>query len=684
MVDLTQVFSDVPNSVTVLAGTPAEGLGAFIRFAGEKAAARHEFSVGVPVGWERFTACHRYEPFWMTAKAGTTGAEVTPETQHLLARRASDCVLLVPLVDGAFRCALEGREDGSLVLVAESGDGATVTDAVTGLYVAVGPDPFALMANGAREIADFLGIGRPRAEKPVPEFADQFGWCTWDAFYGEVSHEKVREGLESFKAGGVTPKYLILDDGWQSVRARPTGERRLSSFAANEKFPGDLKPTVDMAKGEYGVETFLVWHAVGGYWGGADADALPRYGVRSQARQYSAGINHYVPELVNWFGTACGVVPADCIYRFYQDYHRHLREQGVDGVKVDNQASLEGLAQGHGGRVSLMRSYREALEGSVAVHFGGNLINCMSCANEMLFSALASNLTRTSTDFWPKKPESHGLHLYVNAQVSAFWGEFVHPDWDMFQSGHEMGAYHAAGRAVGGCPVYVSDKPGAHDFDVLKKLVLPDGRVLRCDGPGRPTADCLFHDPTKEDVLLKIWNLSRGNSGVVGVFHARYGEGVGAISGSIRPCDIAGWAELLYEIKPFDSRLFAVYAHQSREMRLLKYADEWAITLDPLGWEVFTVTVVEHGVAPIGLTNYLNTAMTADLMTPEEGSNVRDIYLESVGEFVAYCSEPPVAARVFDQDVPFRYDPITGRLDASVNVDRDGSLLLTLTLPEAG
>jgi raffinose synthase len=39
--------------------------------------------------------------------------------------------------------------------------------------------------------------------------------------------------------------------------------------------------------------------------------------------------------------------------------------------------------------------------------------------------------------------------------------------------------FPAAARAIGGCAVYVSDKPGNHDFKILKKLVLPNGSVLR-------------------------------------------------------------------------------------------------------------------------------------------------------------------------------------------------------------
>lgn len=43
-----------------------------------------------------------------------------------------------------------------------------------------------------------------------------------------------------------------------------------------------------------------------------------------------------------------------------------------------------------------------------------------------------------------------------------------------------------------------SDKPGQHDFNLLKKLVLPDGSILRAKLPGRPTRDCLFSDPARD------------------------------------------------------------------------------------------------------------------------------------------------------------------------------------------
>lgn len=40
-----------------------------------------------------------------------------------------------------------------------------------------------------------------------------FGWCTWDAFYTDVTAEGVRNGLESLGKGGIILEFVIIDDG---------------------------------------------------------------------------------------------------------------------------------------------------------------------------------------------------------------------------------------------------------------------------------------------------------------------------------------------------------------------------------------------------------------------------------------------------------------------------------------
>lgn len=56
------------------------------------------------------------------------------------------------------------------------------------------------------------------------------------------------------------------------------------------------------------------------------------------------------------------------------------------------------------------------------------------------------------------------------------------------------------------CCLLVSDKPGNHNFELLKKIVLPDGSVLRAQLPGRPTRDCLFVDPARDGIRFRFLN----------------------------------------------------------------------------------------------------------------------------------------------------------------------------------
>ena len=654
-----------PTLPLTLAGTATltadpSGVGAFIALTTEaKASARQVFVLGsFSAEVTRWTCCRRYEPYWMVPAWGQRGDAVPRETQYLLAELSDGRVaLIVPLIEGAFRCSLEGY-GGELYVVAESGDPSLVTSAITGIFVAIGADAHALMPRAAEAAMARMQTGRLRRDKTLPAFADQFGWCTWDAFYQEVDADKVRAGLESFRTAGVPPKLLILDDGWQSERMCADGARRLTALAPNAKFGGDLAPTVRLAKDEFGVDTFLVWHAYFGYWGGIDGDALTGYGVRNITRDSSPGIRHYVPTLDQWWGPTVGVPDVNLADRFYHDYHRRLRQMGVDGVKVDVQATAESIGAGQGGRVAVMQRFHEALEGSVQTHFSGNLINCMSCAAEMFYGALNSTLTRTSTDFWPKQPETHGKHLATNAWVGMWFGEFCHPDWDMFQSGHIAGPFHAAGRAVSGAPIYVSDKPGDHNAALLRKLVFSDGSTARCQLPGVPSRDCLFRDPLETDVLLKIVNSTSINA-VVGVFNARYHAEESqrvTLNGSVTTADVPGFTgEAVY------------WTHTARTLT----HGAVQISVSELTAEVVTIASIERGFAAIGLTSLFCPGAgiaNAHWIGTTWSADVRD-----GGEFLAWMKSPPRSITCNGTALAWRHDADGG---VRVQVPHKGQLLI--------
>ena len=650
--ELQSLFPQLPANVSAEPDSTQTGM--ILSFSQEKPAATLSISLGGCPSFSRLMAIYRYDPFWMTPRRCASASEVPVETQFLLAQTQGGAyVVMAPLVVGSFRCWLKGTADNALQFVAESGDKCVLAGRLAGLFVAAGEDPFDLLERSANAVVKIMNAGRLRIDKPAPTFLDEFGWCTWDAFYQEVSAEKVIHGLKTFADGGVPVRMVILDDGWLSNRTGPTGDARLTGFQANERFPQGLAPLVHACRMDLGISTFIVWHAMGGYWAGCDTQSLREYGIRSLSRDYPPGILEQGPTINASWGGQAGVIPPESVHRFYQDFHRFLREQGVDGVKVDNQGSLLGLGQTFGGGVHMTRVYHEALEGAAQTHFRGNVINCMASFNETYYSLLNSNLTRTFTDFWPNDPASHGLHLFANAAVTLWYGQFTYPDWDMFQSGHAMGAYHAAARAVGGCPVYVSDKPEGHDFDVLRKLVLPDGAILRCSDVGRPTRDCIFVEPTKQDVLYKVFNRN-AVGGIVGAFHCRYGSAetpANPVSGAVCPADVEG----------LKGTRFAVYAHHGRTLRIMDRQEVWPVTLEQLTCELFTISPIVGDIAAIGATGMFNSggAITSWRLLP---CGAQEFGIRAVGEVLLYCKAQPKAVKLDGEAIEFAYTQANGEL----------------------
>ncbi|XP_024641053.2 probable galactinol--sucrose galactosyltransferase 1 [Medicago truncatula] len=144
------------------------------------------------------------------------------------------------------------------------------------------------------------------------------------------------------------------------------------------------------------------------------------------------------------------------------------------------------------------------------------------------------------------------------------------------------------------CP----SKPGNHDFNLLKKLVLPDGSTLRAKLLGRPTKDCLFSDPARDGKsLLKIWNMN-DYSGVVGVFNCQgagwckvgkknliHDENPGTVTDIIRAKDIDHLSTVADDKWTGDAIIFS---HLCGEVVYLPKDVSIPITMKSGEYEVFT------------------------------------------------------------------------------------------------
>ena len=127
------------------------------------------------------------------------------------------------------------------------------------------------------------GTFRLRSCKSPPPVVDVFGWCTWDAFYHAVTPAGVEAGALIFiffififgnstdvvfcstltgvgalADGGCPPRFVIIDDGWQSVAPDAQFKKRVDHISDHPPTKPDFidKPhvteVVEFGRGDAG------------------------------------------------------------------------------------------------------------------------------------------------------------------------------------------------------------------------------------------------------------------------------------------------------------------------------------------------------------------------------------------------------------------------------------------------
>ncbi|KAL1542017.1 putative galactinol--sucrose galactosyltransferase 2 isoform X2 [Salvia divinorum] len=712
------VLTGVPDNVVV---TPSSSGSAFVGATSTSPSSHHVFNLGTLEDY-RFMCLFIAKIWWMIPRVGRSASEIPMETQMLLLEAEEESalelleeegetsgskfyVLVLPVLDGAFRTTLQGTKANELHFCCESGDpNVQTSQALEGVFVNSGDNPFELLKDSIKLLAKHKGTFSHLDNKKSPAHIDWFGWCTWDAFYTDVTPNGIKDGLQSFKEGGISPKYLIIDDGWQETENEFKKEgdpfiegtqfaTRLTDIKENSKFKisesdgstTNLKELIYQIKENYGLKYVYMWHALTGYWGGVQpaSEALKKYNPKLQYPVQSPGnvgnITDIAMDSLEKYGV--GVVDPEKAFDFYNDMHSYLASSGVDGVKVDVQNLIETLGAGHGGRVSIAKQYHEALDDSIEKNFTDNNLICCMCHNsDSIFSSKKSATARASEDFMPNEPTFQTLHIATVSFNSLLLGEVVVPDWDMFHSNHSTAEFHGAARAIGGCPVYVSDKPGNHDFEILKKLVLHDGSILRARYAGRPTRDCLFVDPVMDGKsLLKIWNLNK-ITGVVGVFNCQGAgtwpmkqapestQNTAPISGRFSPLDVEYLEDIAGETWTEDC---AVYAFNSGTLSRVPKNRAVRVSLGMLECEIFTISPIkmlneEIQFAPIGLINMYNSGGAVEDCTFGETVTIK---ARGRGLFGAYSSKKPRFCKVEKKDEEFTYSSESGLLTVDLQSD---------------
>lgn len=484
---------------------------------------------------DEYVAIEKHSPFWCRPFFGRDLHDIPAWTQALLLRRGERYRYILPVCADTWKTVIRGGQDGMEFRI--SADCAGVTDCVRQLawVEAEGTDPLKLAHDCAEAAAALLGNGlKLRSERKYPEVLEYLGWCSWDAFQIRVSEAGLLEKAREFRDKRVPVQFAIIDDMWADVphlkeipsdadfsdMVHEMHKSPIRSFEGDPvRFPHGMKHTVEALK-EAGIRNVGIWFPTTGYWFGVE----PGSGMEREFANdlYTAPdgrriVKPELPHTARWFGALCG----------------KAKSWGADFVKIDNQGCQQFYREA-GAIGKTARAVQTGIEGAVAEVFGGAVINCMGMPSECMFNRPDSAVSRCSDDFMPENREWFTKNILQCAYNGILQGQFYVNDWDMWWTDDGQAEKNSLCRAISGGPIYVSDKLGRTNPEILKPLCLSDGRILRPDESATPTADCLTTDPRTSGKPFKIRNRI-GDSGVIAAFNINAENRT--VRGTVSPTD---------------------------------------------------------------------------------------------------------------------------------------------------
>lgn len=429
--------------------------------------------------------------------------------------------------------------------------------------------------------------GKVRKERRYPEVFEYLGWCSWDAFHMDVTHEGLLQKAEEFKEKGIPVRWAIIDDMWAEVHNNniPTmHSRELYNFEADPvRFPNGLAAAVNDLKDQYGLKVGI-WYPTMGYWNGIDPEG-PIAREHSDLLTISLNNGRLVPS-----------PHQEKLFSYFNMYNSFFKDCNADFVKVDWQTCIlqnyEKLIP-----VGMMaKNLHTAIEATVGGNFDGTLINCMGMGNENFWNRPLSLINRISGDFMPEDRKWFVQHL-IQCSFNAFaQGSIYTGDWDMWWSDDAQGVKNSVLRAMSGGPVYVSDELGRSIKEKIMPIVYSDGKIIRLKESARPVYECLMEDCEHNGKIFKVFNKTE-NAGIIAAFNIDEEEK--AVSGTVSITDVYGMVDERCAVVDYFAKTVTVLDKGEKlDLTLNNYDDFRLYYIIPLNDKAVPVGVINKYMAP--------------------------------------------------------------------------------------
>lgn len=531
-----------------------------------------------------YLAIENHSPFWCRPVWGDSLSSLPARVQELLIHDGNGYLALLPLCGDTFKTVICGTAEG-LAFRMYANTPVTECREQPAFLSMRGEHPLQLLFDIAKAAGELLGLPM-RKDRPVADMFNTFGWCSWDAMQIRVNHTGMLEKAREFQEKSVPVRFAILDDMWADVPALneiPSDATFGSMVSAMHKsklrrfegdpvrFPKGMKAVVDDLH-RAGIPNVGVWFPTTGYWAGVEPDSEIEALEKDNLVTTPSGQRIVSPE-------------PEKAKAYFGDLCRTVKSWGADFVKIDNQGFHERY-RGIAPIGQSAKAIQSAIDDATDVCFGGALINCMGMPSECMFNR-NSAISRCSDDFMPESREWFAKNVLQCAYNGLLQGQFYVNDWDMWWTDDEQAAKNSLCRAISGGPIYVSDKIGRTRPEVLKPLLLQNGRIIRPDESATPTEDCLMENPTKTDKIFKIRNRI-GENGLVAAFniHAENQP----VSGFVSP-----------ENAGLPAGTYAYYEYFTKTAGILQAGETLPVRLENRdAFRLYTFVPIKNGVAVLG------------------------------------------------------------------------------------
>ena len=566
---------------------------------------------------------YAHSPYWEQPAFCNSAAEI-PEKSHGIFFKQEDGTVTYVLtaVGSKYKTEFYGKE-GTVTVKMYSQYADEIIDDQLAFIVGSGKNALNLANDGAKALAKFIGNGfKMRYERPMPQLFEYLGWCSWDAFAIRVSHDLLVEKAKEFKSKGVPVKFAIIDDMWgdapnlktcpdtatRSEMAKIMHRSSLDTFEGDkERFPAGLASAVkDMKK--CGIDTVGLWFPTTAYWLGITENGPLHKELGDIVGRTNNERIMCLPD-------------SEKAEKYFDILCAKAKDFGCDFVKIDNQGChpyyKDVISVGESASI-----IQKAIDKAAFKYFDGALINCMGMPIECMYNRPESSVSRCSDDFLPENAAWFSKNVLECAFNGLIQGKFYVNDWDMWWTNDTQATKNAVCHAISGGPIYISDKLGLTDPEILKPLAFDDGRILILNESAVPTEDSVFINPTKSTKPFKIKNRFNGG-GCVAAFNIN--DEFKSVSGSVRASDD--------ELKAKASYLY--YEYFTGDFGFVNGDEDIYFTLDTKD-DIRYFTFIEKGQNKpifIGRIDKFNSRLalidqTADTVTLYEG-----------GKFAFVCDE---------------------------------------------